>query len=312
MCRYRPGLAAIDRAALYHANMTQQMVDNATVITGYRTYPHVDMYETGLRAGHTLLKFIKGQINPVIHRYALPMLTHMLRQTPAQQPMKAIIDQAIDAEASEQVLNASVFGGFPPADISHAGLSAVVVKQQKTESELLSQLLNAAWQRRADLVFHSEPLEHAIAYAKTLEEGPVLLADHGDNCGAGGSQDDMTVLAEVMRQGLSDVAAGPIWDPESVGQMMAAGVGNTVTLNLGGKTDSPALGRKGQPLLVSGVVRRLTDGSFIVTCPMQTGLQVHLGRTGVLDTGTVLIVVSEQRWSLLIPVVLPMRYRSDV
>jgi microcystin degradation protein MlrC len=35
----------------FHTNLSRTMVDNATVITGYRTYPHVDTAETGLRPG---------------------------------------------------------------------------------------------------------------------------------------------------------------------------------------------------------------------------------------------------------------------
>jgi microcystin degradation protein MlrC len=41
----------------------------------------------------------------------------------------------------------------------------------------------------------------------------VILVDHGDNCGAGGTTDIMAVLQEVLAQGLEDVVAGPFCDP---------------------------------------------------------------------------------------------------
>jgi len=76
--------------------------------------------------------------------------------------------------------------------------------------------------------------------------------------------------------------------------MIAAGVGNEVTLQLGGKTDMPSIGLKAQPLQVSGRVCAITDGEFTVTGPMYTGLVMHLGHTAVLDTGMARIVISER------------------
>ena len=105
----------------------------------------------------------------------------------------------------------------------------------------------------------------------------------------------MTVLAEVIAQGLENVAVGPIHDPVSVARMIEAGVGAEVELRLGGKTDMPAIGRTGEPLAISGRVRRITDGRYRVTGPMSTGLMLNMGRTAVLDTGTMEIVVIEGR-----------------
>jgi len=281
----------------FHTNFSSAMLDNATVVTGYRTYPHVDIYETGKRSATTLMRALRGEVNPVISWASLPMLTHMIRQTPSRQPMKDIMDRAIAAEAGGEVLNASVFGGFPLADIPHAGLAAIIVSDGDPAAgeALRDELLAMAWERRADFVYEFEPLEESIAKAKAVAEGPVVLADHGDNTGAGGQSDGMAALAEVMRQGLEDVVAGPFWDPEAVAELAAAGEGAEVILELGGKTDMPALNMKGQPLQVSGRVVKLTDGQFTVTGPMGTGQKKYLGKTAVLDTGSVLIFVSENR-----------------
>jgi len=282
----------------FHTNLTAEMVQHATILTGYCTYPHIDMYETGRRAGATLLRALDGEVQPVMLWQSLPMLTHMLRQTPANQPMKDIMDRAMAAEADGSVLNASVFGGFPLADIPHVGLSAVVVAEGNATAAgaLLDELMDLAWQRRPEFVFPIEPMAESVAAAKELDDGPVILVDHGDNCGAGGNQDIMDVLEEVMRQELKDVVAGPFWDPAAVAQMAEAGIGADVTLDLGGKTDMPALQLKGRPLQVSGRVRALTDGRFTVTGPMATGTRMNMGRTAVLETPGIDIVVSERRF----------------
>ncbi|MCG8548165.1 MAG: M81 family metallopeptidase, partial [Alphaproteobacteria bacterium] len=82
----------------FHTNLSALTIDNATVITGYRTYPHVDQYEAGARAGNTLIRALKGEADPVILWHSLPVLSHLNKQTPSRQPMKDIMDKAIAAE----------------------------------------------------------------------------------------------------------------------------------------------------------------------------------------------------------------------
>ena len=120
------------------------------------------------------------------------------------------------------------------------------------------------------------------------------MIDHCDNCGSGGAQDVMLVVEEILRQELDDVAIAPIRDPQAVAQMVEAGIGNNVTLTLGGRTDMPAIGLSGRPLELAGRVRNITDGEIVFTGPMYTGLKSHLGRTAVLDTGRAQIVVTER------------------
>jgi microcystin degradation protein MlrC len=211
--------------------------------------------------------------------------------------MKDIVDRAIAAEASGAVLNASVFGGFPLADIPHLSCSAVVVCDGRAEAgrALADRLLDLAWERRQAFLYRGTPLVEQIARARALGEGPIVLVDHGDNTASGGTQDVMSVVAEAARQGLADVVAGPICDPEAVGRILAAGTAAGVTLSVGGKTDMPAIGLRGRPLTVTGRVARITDGEFVVTGPMATGTRIRMGRTAVLDTGALQLVVSERR-----------------
>ena len=99
------------------------------------------------------------------------------------------------------------------------------------------------------------------------------------------------MLAEVLAQELEDVAMFAICDPAAVQQMTAAGVGQDITVELGGKTDMPAIGRIGEPLTVTGRIRALTDGQFTVTVPMGRGTLMDMGATAVLEVGSVKIVV---------------------
>ena len=112
----------------FHANVTQAMVDNSTVIDGYRTYPHVDMYETGERAVSSLFKILDQGLNTRQCYRALPIMTHMLTQSPLDQPMKAIMEETLAELKQPELLNVALFGGFPLADIPHVALSFVVLE----------------------------------------------------------------------------------------------------------------------------------------------------------------------------------------
>jgi microcystin degradation protein MlrC len=281
----------------FHTQLTATMVDNATVITGYCTYPHIDMGETARRAGHTLVRALDGQVQPVMVWGYRPMLTSTLAHTPSRQPMKDIMDMAMEAERTGAVLNASVFGGFPQSDIPHLSCSSIVVCDGETRrgQALVDRMLDMAWERRAAFLYQGAPLASQIAHAKTLGEGPIVLVDHGDNTASGGTQDVMSVVAEVMKQGLDDVVAGPICDPAAVARIVSAGTAASVSLDVGGRIDMPQLNLQGQPLPISGKVTRITDGEFTVTGPMATGTRIRMGRTAVLDTGAMQLVVSERR-----------------
>jgi microcystin degradation protein MlrC len=281
----------------FHAHITSAMVDNATVITGYRTYPHIDMGETGVRAGRTLLRTLDGQVQPVMTWGFRPMLTSTLVHTPSRQPMRDVMDMAIAAESSGGVLNASVFGGFPQADIPHLACSAVVVCDRRIDAgkALVDRMLDLAWERRDAFLYRGAPLATQVAHARTLGEGPILLVDHGDNTASGGTQDVMSVVDEVLKQGLQDVIAGPICDPAAVARIVESGTASSVTLDIGGRIDMPQLNLRGKPLRLTGKVTRITDGEFVVTGPMATGMRIRMGRTAVLDTGPMQLVISERR-----------------
>jgi len=289
-----PIAAAMDM----HTNLYDAFAQNLGVIAGYQTYPHVDMFETGQRAGRALLAQLQGKAKPTMAWGRQPMLPHVMRQGSDDAPNRELQARCRQMEA-QGALCATVFVGFPNADIEYAGLSAVVVTDNDPAlaRRWCDELLEMAWSQRAKFVYEVQPLADSIAQAKAIAaakpagSGPVVLLDHSDNCASGGTMDTMTVLGAILDAGLDDVAAFAIFDPRAVQQMIAAGVGQQVTLSLGGKLDMPAIGLKGEPRTVSGTVRLVCDGEYRNYGPMARGELNAMGPTAVLDTGKVKIVV---------------------
>ena len=277
-----------------HANLTRAMVENCTCLIGYKTYPHCDMYEVGEQIGRVLLGSLSGQAAPVMTWGRPPVLAQTLRMGHDDEPMRSLLALAREAERDPGILAASVFGGFPLADIHDAGSSVCVVADADPElaARWRDRLVDEIWNARGDFVYQGEPLRQALERARELEEGPVLLLDHADNVGSGGTQDVMTVIEAVLGAGLEDVAVAAVCDPDAVRTMQAAGIGAEVQLLLGGRTDMPSIGLAGKPLAVTGRVKALTDGQWTVRGPMYTGVRVSMGHTAVLDTGRVEIVIT--------------------
>lgn len=280
----------------FHANITARMVENSTVIVGYKTYPHIDMVETGRRAGELLLEAIAGRIRPVLAHLRCPLLPNILCQATSSPPMAELMAAARKAEA-EGALAVSVFGGFPLADTPDTGLGVVAMVDRAPEraDRICRNICDLAWARRESFVARFEPLAESIARARSIAGRPILLVDTADNCHSGGTQDTMAVIAEALAQGLDEIAAGPVCDPEAVARMAEAGIGASVTLPIGGKSRLASLERQSRPLVLSGVVRTIADSRFTVEGPVFTGMRSTLGRCAVLDTGPLRLIASEGR-----------------
>ena len=280
-----------------HANLYPAMIEHATVACGYRTYPHIDTYETARRAGEILLRAMRGEVRPVMAWGNNPMLPHVMRQGTDDHPNKELQARCAalcDPAHGEGALAASLFTGFPHADIANAGLSAVVVTDGDLAlaERLRDDLLDRAWVEREAFVYQLEPLAASIARTASLPpaepgDGPIVLLDHYDNCASGGTMDTTIVLRAMLDAGLDNAAAFAIYDPEAVQQAIAAGIGAAVSLSVGGKLAMPQLPAESPPLTLSGRVKTISDGRFRNKGPMGRGVLTDMGPSVVIDTGRV-------------------------
>lgn len=284
-----------------HGNITENIVRNADVIVGFKTYPHVDMYETGEHAGRLLLAMLLRNEAHTVRWRQLPLMSHTLRSSTLDGAMMRVVQAAQAAEAAG-VPAVSIFAGFSLADIEAPCVSVVVTGRNTPEGMEMAEaaadrIAEQIWYERAGFVYSSEPLVNSLERAQALAAGasrPLLLLDHGDNCMSGGTCDTMDVLQAALSHGLTNIAVGPLCDPEAVARMIHAGVGATVSVPLGNKVALSRLGIGKQAVLVHGTVLAISDGEYTVTGPIYTGQRCSMGRTVLLDIGTARIVVTER------------------
>ncbi len=284
-----PVIATLD----LHANISPRMVAQSDALIGYDTYPHVDAWERGWDAARLLVAAIEGRVRPASALAQAPMLIGPPRQCTLAAPMQDIIALAHEAEERPGILNVTVAGGFPFADIHDCG-AAVAVTADGDEAlarATAEEIGRAMWERREEFRVRLTPLPEAIDHALRTGEGPVVLADGSDNPGGGAPCDGTVMLQALIEADVPRSTVAIITDPQAVAQAIAAGVGEQVTLQVGGKTDD----RHGPTLTLTGYVRLIADGRFANRGPMYTGIEADMGRTVVFVVGGVEVILTEQR-----------------
>ena len=288
-----------------HANVTPAMNENSDVMVSFKTYPHIDMYETGLHAGELLRDMLQGKIKPSMAYRQIPLLSHTLRSNTNEGAMKAAVQAAIAMEKQPGVLGISILAGFSLADFHDAGMSVIVIADQNhpgsadIENKLADELQAMILSQADGFIYESIPIAQALNTARELTHsatpGPVLLLDHSDNVMSGGPCDTTDILEAALQFGLSNIAAGPFADPETVQKLIQVGLNQPVDIELGNKSGWTYRGVRKHALKLRGVVKAISDGQIKVTGPIFTGSILNMGPSVLFETDKVQIVISSER-----------------
>lgn len=279
-----------------HANVTDRMVANADIFCAYRTYPHVDQVATVMRAAEILDRTMNGDVRPktiVARRAMVSGLDH--GRTTVQNPMTRLLAEA-DAleEQDDRLLTVSLCAGFRLTDLEQAGPSVTLTTDGEDISYpvIADHFMDFAWEHRH---FDSNTyLSVADCVAKLNErptgqnKGPTVIADHSDNPGAGAYGDSTHLLKGLLEAQIPNAAFATLFDPEAARHLSEAGVGATVSLFIGGKTDP----HFGPPLFVTGRVEAITDGQYTALGPYARGTHQNLGLTVVLKVGDMDVIIA--------------------
>jgi microcystin degradation protein MlrC len=230
-----------------------------------------------------LLATIRGEIKPTMAHVKLPLIApNQSMVTTWQSPLKKAIDRAREIEKEPGVVAATVLGGFPFADIPYTSVATIVVTDNDPAlaRKYANELAQICWDLREDFTIHPTPIKDAIAEALAGKPGSTyVLADISDSGASGTAGDGTAVLKGLLEANARSASVAQIMDREAVDACIMAGVGKTVTLKVGGKHD----GLHGEPVEVTGMVRLIHEGTFVMGGPMGAGTTASRGRTVVLE-----------------------------
>ena len=263
----------------FHANVTAEIVRQSTALITYKTNPHMDQRERGLKAAELMAGIVGGRIHPVQAIAQPPMLYNIRFQNTNLEPLRPIVEETRAMERREKILAASVAGGYQYADVPAVGPSAIVITDgdaglAEREAKRLSEMI---WQTRDKLKLVLPGAEEAVRQAMESDQTPVVLVDMGDNIGAGSAGDSTFLLTELLRQrarGWVVVMA----DPEA----MPDAAGGPFDRLVGGKTDR----LHGDSVRIRGRVKSVHDGRFTET-------EVRHGGQRYFDQGPTAVIEVE-------------------
>ncbi len=218
-----------------HSNTTPEMLEYSDGLLAYRTYPHLDMADTGARAARYLNDLLSGAARPAKARRALPFLMPLTGQCTMLEPTKGTYAALEDLETRSGVRHVSFTPGFPPADIHACGPVVVAYGDTQDDADADALYHYIAEREEAFAVPLLTPAEAVRKARANQADKPIVLADVQDNCGAGGTSDTTGILAELVRQDAQHAVVGVLVDPEAALAAHQVGVGGTFTFALGGK-----------------------------------------------------------------------------
>ena len=279
-----PVVVALD----LHANVTPRMVEQADLLDSYRTYPHVDMAETGARAARVLAGMLAGD-RPAKAFLQAPYLSAIAWQSTWAEPARGLYARLHELAQKTTALSFNM--GFPAADFPDCGMS--VLAYGPNAENVARTMMDAV--EAAEPAFRGRVWQPAEAVAEALRltaaapGRPGVLADTQDNPGAGANS-DTTGLIRALLDARAPGAVGNLFDPAAAAAAHAAGRGATLRLSLGGRSQPGDA-----PLVADMSVERLTDGVVPATGPFYGGRVLHMGPSACLRIGELRIAVTSAK-----------------
>jgi microcystin degradation protein MlrC len=288
-----PVMASLD----LHANVTQKMVECADALVGYRTYPHVDMADTGGRTAFLLGQRLDGMARPHAALRRIPFLIPLSAQCTDLEPSKALYADLSRLETRD-VPTLSFTPGFPAADFPECGPVVLAYGMSagaaaRTADALARHIESIEGDFDAPVYAADEAVKRAMAIAAKASR-PVVVADTQDNPGAGGDSDTTGMLRALLANNVRRAALGVMVDPAAAEAAHRAGIGSTIELALGGKS-----GIAGDaPLRARYRVDALSDGRLHCKGPFYRGAKMELGLSAGLSIEGVRIVLASRKTQL--------------
>jgi microcystin degradation protein MlrC len=285
-----PLVASLD----FHANVSPVMVAQASALVAYRTYPHTDMSDSGVRALRALREIVAARAGSIGRLRQLPFLIPLTSQCTLIEPLASIVAAVVQRERAP-IVALNFTPGFPAADVPECG-PAVFAHGFDVEQvgRAVDEIAHMVAESEPDFALEVHSIEATLRELQRMPRvrgRPIILADTQDNPGGGGTADTTSLLKALIEARCERVLAGMICDPIAAARAHAAGIGAHVELELGARSGTPGE----TPLAGRFAVTALGDGQFTGTGPFYFGARMNLGPMALLQLDDVCIAVASRK-----------------
>ncbi|HEV2268744.1 MAG TPA: M81 family metallopeptidase, partial [Steroidobacteraceae bacterium] len=275
-----------------HCHLTPQMIAAADAIVLIKEYPHIDYLDRGRELYEICARAALEQCRPVMHLFDCRMVGFYPTTI---EPMAGLVRRMKEAEKRAGVLSVSFGHGFAWGDTPETGSKVLVVADgdRRLAESVAAEIGHAIYDLREALLPRYPDIATALDRARKIA-GVVVLADTADNSGGGAPSDNVSLLRAMLQAGIDKAAYGGIWDPVTVQVCAEAGVGETISLRIGGKC-SPA---SGDPMDLVATVKSFVPGHS------QQGMgpeRCSMGDSVWLQIGDIDVVVMSVRTQIFSP-----------
>ena len=276
-----------------HGILTDRMVEHTDAIVAYQTYPHIDFFETGMRAARLLLRILAGDVRPVTAKVAIPALVRGDELITATGLFGESIRLAQEIETGPFGLSAGMFIGNPFTDVPALQTYSFVVTDgdPALAQSAAVRIAKSFWANHHAMQVPLVSLQEMARLVLDHKHGTIALIDAADATSSGASGDSNAIVRELIAHAYKGKTLIPIVDAPAVQIAFGAGVGATISVALGGTLD-PA---RFQPLPVQAQIRLLSDGHFQSE---SFGEIWEAGPTAVLEAENFTFVVSSRAVNL--------------
>ncbi|HBB9966281.1 M81 family metallopeptidase [Vibrio parahaemolyticus] len=282
-----------------HGKITDKMKDNMNFFSACKEYPHMDMNAAGRDAMYRGAAILAGESHPTVAYHKMPMLMPMSNTEEKGSFANRLKEKCIQIEKQPGVINCSVMHGFPYQDSDFCGVFPMVTTENNPQlaQDLVDDLARWIWKHRKESLIELNDIGktmgtvlamlekdgHYVRQPPTkggiIEHSPIVIGDAADNPGGGAGGSGTHLLKALLEtKGLGKVVFMSIHDPETAKAAVAAGVGATINVSLGGKFEKLA----GEPIKTKAYVKSISDGDEIVrggtayNAPFKLGPTVRL------------------------------------
>ena len=281
-----------------HANVSELLVESATLLIGYLTNPHVDMPQRAEEAAFSLRTILAGA-KPKTAFIRLPLTPPSVTLLSAAGPYADMITygQRRQQEMGGEILNVTLLGGFVYSDTPKNGVAIVVTGRNHLEpaQKLALEIAERGWADRERFRRKLTSIEDAVTSALTRNTDsslpPQIYSDAGDNPGGGGRGNTTWLLKALIDADAKDVLYGSVVDPALAAECHRRGKGATFTAHFNSETESEF----SKPFSAEAEIIGITDGRFVGTLGLFAGRLLDCGPSAALRIGGITVVVMTWR-----------------
>ena len=218
------------------------------------------------------------------------ILTSFNASTEGDGPFAGLRRQADRMEQTQPgVLSASVFNVGAYIDVPEMGCSSLVITEgdEALAGELARRLALRHWGDRKAYRVETLTVADAVERGRRIQGGPILLLDTADTTGGGAAGDSIALVRSLIELRVAEPCLAMVVDPQTVGDCWHREPGRRFPVEVGHRLDS----QWGKPLAVEAVLRRKSEGRFRYRGGILGGAEVSMGRSVVLQTGSLQLLV---------------------